>query len=523
MRFDDIDLLRAIDRHEDAASGAELWSLSGLRLMEELAGGIVTDTNLHRGFVREIHNARDGGLLTFRVYSQPNGELPSADRDAYYYIQQVHTFALTSTGRDQARGRWLTQPVPDSAEDDGRPISQLILAEVAESIEAGYRPAQRPIFFAESGVPLERIPQLPEGERSNAAAVLSALDEWGSEGRRVLRGFLGSWLDDRLPIGPDAAQRIRIAEQLARQGWYAKDGRLVVGDRAGNHAVNSATVESAWSPLSRRSAGLVGDVMVEGVPEWLYPQLQAWMFHVLQYTDGPIAVLRPGQGVTEDSRQIMLRIRTATHPWLIPADDPAFLDALDATVRWGTFDHHGMTEYGDPDALEKLLTAANSVWRVSANRRGLERRIDPTVTAATIIAQQSANAEAAEHLAVAREAAYGLNPDPDKAYDEAVLAVEALACPLVCPTNSRRTLGTVVRDLRSQLDQCELASSSGAGQPAAVDSLVAMIGLLWDGQSRHAGSANSRHQTQNESEAAFHLAATLVQWLSTGVLRRNTL
>jgi hypothetical protein len=521
MRFDDIDLLRTIDRHEEAAGGAELWSLNGLNLMEELAGGIVTDTNLHSGFVREIHNGRDSGYLTFKVYSQPNGELPSADRDAQYYIQQVHSFALTPTGRDRARGRWVTQPVPDSAEDDGRPISQLILAEVAESVKAGYRPAQRPIFFREAGVPLERMP-LPAEDWSDPLEVLTALDEWGSEGRRVLRGLLGAWLDERLPVGPGAERRVAVAEQLARQGWHVSDGRLVARDRAGARTAAPAKTDTGWSPLSRRSAGLTDDVMIEGVPTWLHPQLQAWLFHVLQRTDGPVAVLRPGHGLTEDTRQVMLRVRTAAQPWLIPGDDPTFLDALDATVRWGTFDQNGFAEYGDPDSLEKILAGANSIWRVNADRRGLERRIDPTVTAAATIAQQSAGAEAAGHLAVAREAAYGLNPDPDKAFDEAVLAVEALACPLVCPANPRRTLGTVVRDLRNQLSQWELAITNGTGQPANIDSLVAMLALLWDGQSRHAGSPNSRHQTQPECEAAFHLAATITQWLSTGVLRART-
>jgi hypothetical protein len=334
MRFDDIDLLRTIDRLEEAAGGAELWSLNGLRLMEELAGCVVTDTKFHSGFVWEIHNGRDAGLLTFKVYSQPNGEPPSADRDPHYYIQQVHSFALTPTGRDRARGRWMAQPVPDSAEDDGRPISQLILAEVAESVEVSYRPAQRATFFRESGIPLDRMP-LSQEDGSKPLTVLTGLDEWGSEGRRVLRSFLGSWLDDRLPIGPDDEQRARIAEQLVRQGWYVREGRLVAGDRPGGRAPQT-TPDMAWSPLSRRSVGLTDDVVVEGVPEWLYPQLQAWLFQVLQYTDGPVAVLRGGHGLTEDSRQIMPRVRTATQPWIIPADDPTFLDALDATVRWGT-------------------------------------------------------------------------------------------------------------------------------------------------------------------------------------------
>jgi hypothetical protein len=45
--------------------------------------------------------------------------------------------------------------------------------------------------------------------------------------------------------------------------------------------------------------------------------------------------------------------------------------------------------------------------------------------------------------------------------------------------------------------------------------------MLWKGQSRHAGSANSRQQSQAEAEAAVHMAAALVQWLSTGTLRRK--
>lgn len=69
----------------------------------------------------------------------------------------------------------------------------------------------------------------------------------------------------------------------------------------------------------------------------------------------------------------------------------------------------------------------------------------------------NANDETASYLAAAWTAVYGRNPDSDKAYDEAALAVEAVSCPLVCPTNLHRTLGTVIRDLRSQTTQWELA------------------------------------------------------------------
>lgn len=134
---------------------------------------------------------------------------------------------------------------------------------------------------------------------------------------------------------------------------------------------------------------------------------------------------------------------------------------------------------------------------------------------------RTAGDDAADHLDTAWAAAYGPNPDPDKAYDEAVLAVETLACPLVCPNNPRRTLGTVIRDLRNQTTQWELTIGDAMGQPAGPGRLVEMLALLWEGQSRHAGAPNSRQQTQAEAEAAVHLAATLVQWLTTGVLHRR--
>jgi hypothetical protein len=219
----------------------------------------------------------------------------------------------------------------------------------------------------------------------------------------------------------------------------------------------------------------------------------------------------------------MLRIQVAEQPWLLPGDDPRFLDAVDAALKWinwPSFAVPGPDQWETPASLELLLSTANSVWRVSQRFDGLERRIDPTVTQAVQAA--AADPTARDHLATAWEAAYGRQPDPDKAYDEAVLAVETLACPLVCPNNPRPTLGTVIRDLNNQAAQWELATGdTTTGDPMTVDPILAMLTMLWHGQSRHAGSSNSRRQTPIEGQAALHLAATLVQWLDTGILRRK--
>jgi hypothetical protein len=128
----------------------------------------------------------------------------------------------------------------------------------------------------------------------------------------------------------------------------------------------------------------------------------------------------------------------------------------------------------------------------------------------------------ADHLRTAWVAAYGLHPDPDKTYDHAILALEELMCPLVCPRNNRATLGIVISDLRNQATRWELSiEDSSTGRPAGVDGVIQMLDLLWKGQSRHGGSPNSRQQTQAEAEAAVHMAAALTQWVTTGVLHRK--
>jgi hypothetical protein len=117
--------------------------------------------------------------------------------------------------------------------------------------------------------------------------------------------------------------------------------------------------------------------------------------------------------------------------------------------------------------------------------------------------------------------AYGLHPEPTTAYREAVLAVEAVACPLVLPLDKGATLGKVLAHLKqggARWEMALLAKDGGSGP----EPFVALLERLWTGQvSRHAGSEHSRVQTQREAEAAVHLAVLAVQWLSGEVLRRK--
>jgi hypothetical protein len=186
------------------------------------------------------------------LVTMPGDDPPQPSANPSYYLQQVSRFTLTVAGQDRARGRVVFQPPPDPSEDDGRPISRLILKQVAAAIEDQYGPDQIPQFLREAGIPLDRVP-VPAGTSEDTVyAVLAALDRWGSEGRRTLRSFLGRWLDDRLHTGPDNDLRGTLVEQLARQGWYVDEDRLVIGDRAAGRRVPSPVLRDA------RLAALVG-------------------------------------------------------------------------------------------------------------------------------------------------------------------------------------------------------------------------------------------------------------------------
>jgi hypothetical protein len=124
----------------------------------------------------------------------------------------------------------VVQPLPDPTEDDGRKVSNLILKEVAEAITSQYAPDEVADFLAEEGIPPRELKLPDDTAPDDVHAILAALWRWGSEGRRMLRQFIGRWLDDRLLSGPDAEQRARLIEQLARQGRSGAAGRARPGE-----------------------------------------------------------------------------------------------------------------------------------------------------------------------------------------------------------------------------------------------------------------------------------------------------
>lgn len=226
--LDNIQILKAIDERQQQAGGRPL-TISAHQLLAEVTGTYAPDPQQMPGFLQELTIARAAGQLTWRLASQ--GANP---RDANYYLQQVQDLALTPVGQDRARNRVVVLPPPDPGEDDGHDLSDLVLRQAAEAITREYAADQLATFLAEQGIPPDWL-DFP-GQR-DAHAVLAAVWRAGSMGRRLVRRFLGRWLDGQLITGPDGELRAALVEQLARQGWKIRpdDSVLVAAEPVRGH------------------------------------------------------------------------------------------------------------------------------------------------------------------------------------------------------------------------------------------------------------------------------------------------
>ena len=291
--------------------------------------------------------------------------------------------------------------------------------------------------------------------------------------------------------------------------------------------MSDVTEVRPFQPLDDRLAGLpADDTLHAGVPDWLDQPLRDWL---------DIVFVDEGVHAERLASRVLIRLRWAKDnprqsycSRLALSQQTELLTVVDAVLQlhpaWEPgLDITGRLIFRDKlERLEEVLIDAGSLYRIDFDGRCLVRRVGTTVQAAVDAAIATTTSTVAGHLRTAWGAAYGIDPDPDKAYDHAILAIEELTCPLVCPRNEKATLGVVVRDLRKQRAQWQLSiEDTSTGQYADIDSLIQMLELLWKGQSRHGGNPNSRPQTQAEAEAAVHMAAALTQWLSAGILHRK--
>jgi hypothetical protein len=283
--------------------------------------------------------------------------------------------------------------------------------------------------------------------------------------------------------------------------------------------------QHSWVRLSRRGKPPVEEALYEGVPVHLREPLVSWLRDVLGDTGNSFAAqlfgVDPPAGMNQIGLDVGLRlhlpvVRLEGVIKLVRANEELFLDVLDATLWAGRSDHSIWR------TLQNLLGTGGSAWRVAADHRSLERRVDDTVAEAAQTVVSMPNKSAGHHLAIAWKAAYGLHPDATKAYSEAIKAVEAAAASVVSPNNAKATLGTIIGDLKQAPGKWELVILGPDRAPRDISSLLAMLELLWQGQSdRHGGVAPTIPIPPGAAPMAVHLAVSLVQWFQSGAVRKR--
>jgi hypothetical protein len=282
---------------------------------------------------------------------------------------------------------------------------------------------------------------------------------------------------------------------------------------------------------------------VEGVPPWARVSLVHWLAPILHAVQEPnfssYSGAISGKFALLAERRLHLTLdwdhgeRHAIEDLLtrMDADEELFVRVLELAIESENLSlgYTFQDENQALDQLERILTESGSVWRLDSRQvevenvwhgqkgyrtiRTLQRRTSPET--ANALQEVSLGAPAAAvHLATAWNAAFGRNPDPSRAYSEAIKAVEAVAVPVVLPNDPLATLGKVIGQLRATPQKWHVilaeGITSGGNQMPPIAVITNLAALLWVNQSdRHAPVQEPIQQAQ--AEMAVHLALTLVQ------------
>ena len=266
-----------------------------------------------------------------------------------------------------------------------------------------------------------------------------------------------------------------------------------------------------WRPRSVRGIPDVRfDEPAEGVPAWLRAPIVDWVRGSF-YTQGGY--------IREDALTALQLAFRLTNPLAtnrelpdlvarVENDQEFALDVLDWMVTESEYFRNVLYVPEWVDQLNQLLHQGGSAWEVAAVAGGYQlsrRAVGPVVDVLEQTATDATRAHA--HLSVAWAKLMGRNPDPSGAYREAVRAVEAVAKPIILPSNDRATLGQIIAAAR---DKPEKWSTTLGG----VDDVRTQMEAVWTGQLDRHGTDDEEiplNVSHEEADAAFSICLNLVR------------
>ena len=275
--------------------------------------------------------------------------------------------------------------------------------------------------------------------------------------------------------------------------------------------------KEVWSPVvptGRREA------LVEEFPRNLREAIFQWMHDSLESSSGFV------------STEFLINFQNASRvdigfqsnrylnwndqllPYLREIDDAIFANLLDYLASSTPF------QPGTEHPLEYILSEGGSAWTIirwNDTYARLTKRVPEGVTEA-FHDVLSATDVASRKLQEAWLDAYGPDPRASVAYSNAVVAVETAALTVIPVNKQDATLANLFSILEAEKPKWQLVLRDSGKSPGA-KSLAVMLRTLWRGhQSRH-GRPDYTDATLEEARAAVVLAATLVQWFTSGVIK----
>lgn len=261
------------------------------------------------------------------------------------------------------------------------------------------------------------------------------------------------------------------------------------------------------------------EALVETFPGYLREATFGWLRMVLKeshgfvYTNVFVDFQNASRTDLGFKSGILMDWQDAVLPLLRRLSDEDFTNLLDYLVSRVHFSK------GSGHPLERLLSDGGSTWTVIRWNEvygRLSKRV-PDGVRAVVGETLSATDVASLKLQEAWLDAYGTSPRASVAYHHAVVAVETAALSIIPAGGPEPTLANLFSILEAESPKWRLVLRDSEKAPGA-KSLAAMLRTLWRGHESRHGRPDYTDASLEEARAAVILAATLVQWFSSGVV-----
>lgn len=163
--------------------------------------------------------------------------------------------------------------------------------------------------------------------------------------------------------------------------------------------------------------------------------------------------------------------------------------------------------------FNKLVHLSFLNWQASPHKPyKLMKRVLPEVQENYVELTGKVNEDCSTFLKEAWVAAYSADPDPEKAYNASRQAVENLLRPIVSPKNTRSTISTMRRDIKSGMERgkwvCTIPADSN---DSAVTKFLQLLEMMPYEERRH--GATAKLVTIEGARTQVQLALTICQLL----------